>query len=178
MSDLVVNKKIYTLKTDEGKKNLLNYVNEYNSKVDVDDPISKKIGIEEALAITNIEEFIRNKSSVAEVIREALEIAFTTANFKTNTIFTFVRKQLKKINLNSIIRMQIENYIKFRINYTGKNIEQQKKHIDYNNITCFTLNGEQYYYNILTNEELTGEDLQDYKYFLKNGFDEVDALPF
>lgn len=179
MSDLILNKKEYTLKTEEGKKNLLDYVNYYNTnRVDVDDPINKKIGIEEALAITNIEEFIRNKSSVAEIIREALEIAFTTANFKTNSVFTFTRKALKKLNLNSIIRVQIENYIKFRMSNAGKNIEQQKKHIDYNNITCFTLNGEQHYYNIMTNEELTGEDLKDYKDYLEGGFDELDALPF
>lgn len=178
MSELVLNKKEYTLKTAEGQANLRNYIEDYNSKIDVDDPLSKKIGIDEALAITNIEEFIRNKSNVAEIIREALEIAFTTANFKTNTVFTFVRKQLKKLNLNSIIRMQIENYIKFRMNYTDKDIEQRKKAQDFENITCFTLNGQKYYYNILTNEQLEGEALKEYLDYINNDFDEIDALPF
>ena len=166
MSELVLNKKEYTLKTAEGQTNLRNYIEDYNSKIDVDDPLSKKIGMDEALAITNIEEFIRNKSSVAEIIREALEIAFTTANFKTNTVFTFVRKRLKKLNLNSIIRMQIENYIKFRMNYTDKTVEQQKKAKNWDNITCFSLSGQKYYYNILTNEELEGDDLKEYLNFI------------
>lgn len=178
MSELVISKKEYTLKTAEGQANLRDYIEDYNSKIDVDDPLSKKIGIDEALAITNIEEFIRNKSSVAEIIREALEIAFTTANFKTNTVFTFVRKQLKKLNLNSIIRMQIENYIKFRMNYTDKDIEQRKKAQDFENITCFTLSGQKYYYNILTNEQLEGEALKEYLDYINNDFDEIDALPF
>lgn len=166
MSELVLNKKEYTLKTAEGQANLRNYIEDYNSKIDVDDPLSKKIGIDEALAITNIEEFIKNKSSVAEIIREALEIAFTTANFKTNTVFTFVRKQLKKLNLNSIIRMQIENYIRFRMNYTDKSVEQQKKAKNWDNITCFSLSGQKYYYNILTNEELEGDELKEYLNFI------------
>lgn len=176
MSELVLNKKEYTLKTAEGQANLRNYIEEYNSKIDPDDPIAKKISFDEALAITNIEEFIRSKSSVAEIIREALEIAFTTANFKTNTVFTFVRKQLKKLNLNSIIRMQIENYIKFRMNYSNKSIEQQKKAKNFDNITSFDLNGEKYYYNILTNEELEGEDLKEYLQFIES--QQCEALPF
>lgn len=97
MSELVLNKKEYTLKTSEGQANLRNYIEEYNNKIDPDDPIAKRISFDEALAITNIEEFIRSKASIAEIIREALEIAFTTANFKTNTVFTFVRKQLKNL---------------------------------------------------------------------------------
>jgi len=176
MNELILNKKEYTLKTVEGQANLRNYIEEYNSKIDPDDPIAKKISFDEALAITNIEEFIRSKASIAEIIREALEIAFTTANFKTNTVFTFVRKQLKKLNLNSIIRMQIENYIKFRMNYSNKSIEQQKKAKNFDNITSFDLNGEKYYYNILTNEELEGEDLKEYLQFIED--QQCEALPF
>lgn len=176
MSELVLNKKEYTLKTAEGQANLRSYIEDYNNKIDADDPLSKKIGIDEALAITNIEEFIKNKSSVAEIIREALEIAFTTANFKTNTVFTFVRKQLKKLNFNSIIRMQIENYINFRMKYTNKSIEEQKKAQNFENITCFSLNGKKYYFNILTNEELTGKDLDEYIEYIASG--NIDALPF
>lgn len=166
MSELVLNKKEYTLKTTEGQNLLREYIENYNKNIDESDPLAKKIGMDEALAITNIEEFIRNKSSVAEIIREALEIAFTTANFKTNTVFTFVRKQLKRLNLNSIIRMQVENYIKFRMNYTDKTVEQQKKAKNWDNITCFSLSGQKYYYNILTNEELEGDDLKEYLNFI------------
>lgn len=178
MSELVLNKKEYTLKTTEGQNLLREYIENYNKNIDESDPLAKKIGMDEALAITNIEEFIRNKSNVAEIIREALEIAFTTQNFKTNTVFTFARNKLKKLNLNSIIRMQIENYIKFRMNYTDKNVKQRKKAQDFENITCFTLNGQKYYYNILTNEELEGEALKEYLDYINNDFDEVDALPF
>lgn len=176
MNELIVNKKDYTLKTAEGQANLRDYIEDYNSKIDVDDPLSKKIGIDEALAITNIEEFIRNKSNVAEIIREALEIAFTTQNFKTNTVFTFARNKLKKLNLNSIIRMQIENYINFRMKYTNKSIEEQKKAQNFENITCFSLNGKKYYFNILTNEELTGKNLDEYIEYIASG--NIDALPF
>lgn len=166
MSELVLNKKEYTLKTVEGQNLLREYIENYNKNIDESDPLAKKIGMDEALAITNIEEFIRNKSNVAEIIREALEIAFTTQNFKTNTVFTFVRNKLKKLNLNSIIRMQIENYIKFRMNYTDKSVEQQKKAKNWDNITCFSLSGQKYYYNILTNAELEGDDLKEYLKFI------------
>lgn len=167
MSELVLNKKEYTLKTAEGQELLREYIENYNKNIDLTDPIAKKIGIDEALAITNIEEFIRSKSNVAEIIREALEIAFTTQNFKTNTVFTFVRNKLKKLNLNSIVRMQIENYIKFRMRYTDRSIEEQKKAQNFENITCFELNGQKYYFNILTNEELTGKDLNEYLQYLE-----------
>lgn len=176
MSELVLNKKEYTLKTTEGQNLLREYIENYNKNIDESDPLAKKIGMDEALAITNIEEFIRNKSNVAEIIREALEIAFTTQNFKTNTVFTFVRNKLKKLNLNSIIRMQIENYINFRMKYTNKNIEEQKKAQCYDNITCFELNGQKYYFNILTNEELTGKDLQNYIEYMAS--EKLGSLPF
>lgn len=177
MNELILkNKNEYTLKTAEGQENLKEFIINYNNNIDETDPLSRKIGFDEALAITNIEEFIKNKSAIIEIVREALEIAFTTQNFKTNTVFGFVRKQLKKLNYNSIVRMQVENYIKFRMNQTDKSIEQEKSQINYENITSFELNGEKYYYNILTNEELTGEDLQKYLAFVE--CQKVDCLPF
>jgi hypothetical protein len=62
--------------------------------------------------------------------------------------------------------------------YTNKNIEEQKKAQCYDNVTCFELNGQKYYYNILTNEELEGEALKEYLEYINNDFDEIDALPF
>lgn len=72
--------------------------------------------------------------------------------------------------------MQIENYIKFRMNYSNKSIEQQKKAKNFDNITSFDLNGQKYYYNILTNEELEGEDLKEYLQFIES--QQCEALPF
>ena len=176
MSELVLNKKEYTLKTAEGQQNLRDYIENYNKNLDISDPLSRKIGFDEALAITNIEEFIRNKSSLVETVREALEIAFTSQNFKTNNVFGFLRRQLKKLNYNSIVRMQVENYVKFRMHQTDKSIEQEKNQANYDNITSFELNGEKYYFNILTNEELEGEDLKEYLQFIEN--QQCEALPF
>lgn len=176
MGELVLNKKEYTLKTAEGQQNLRDYIENYNKNLDISDPLSRKIGFDEALAITNIEEFIRSKSSLVEAVREALEIAFTSQNFKTNNVFGFLRRQLKKLNYNSIVRMQVENYVKFRMHQTDKSIEQEKNQANYDNITSFELNGEKYYFNILTNEELEGEDLKEYLQFIEN--QQCEALPF
>lgn len=167
MVQLIENKKKYTLKTAEGQELLRDYIAKYNERIDESDPLSKKIGIDEALAITNIEEFIRSKSLVAEVIREALEIAFTCENFKTNSVFTFARQKLKKLNLNSIIRLQVENYIKFRMKHTSNNITAQKKNPNFENVTSFQLNGQTFYFNILTNEAIEGEELQQYLSYKK-----------
>lgn len=171
-------KKEYNLKTKEGQENLREYIKKYNESIDADDPIAKKIGIDEALAICNIEEYIRNKSNVAEIVREALEIGFTCQNFKTNTVFTFARQKLKKLNCNSIIRLQIENYIKFRMQNTDKNITEQKKAMDYENITTFQLNGKTFYYKILTGEELEGEEKQKYLNYKNESELLLDKLPF
>lgn len=157
----------YSLKTEEGRKNLNDYIIKYNENIDPSDPIAKNIGFDEALALCNIEEFIKIKPGIAEIVREALEIGFTCKNFKTNTIFTFTRNKMKKLGYNSLIRLQIENYIKFRLQNTDKNIQEQKANFSFENVTCFKLGDTKYYYNILTGEELTGEELKKYIEYLK-----------
>lgn len=124
------------------------------------------------MAICNVEGFIKSKASIIEIVREALEIGFTCDNFKSNSVFTFARQKLKKLNFNSIIRMQIENYIKFRLNQTNKNL----KNPSFENITTFNLNGETFYFNIVTGQELEGEDLKEYLNYINAK--EVDLLPF
>ena len=163
MNDLVLNKNEYTIETAEGRKNLMTYVDNYNKNIDESDPLSRKIGLDEAFAICNVEGFIKSKNAIAEVVREALEIGFTCQNFKSNTVFTFARQKLKKLNFNSIIRMQVENYIKFRLNRTDKKL----KNPNFDNVTCFHLNGEDFYYNVVTGEELEGEELQQYLEYVK-----------
>ena len=158
MNDLVLNKNEYTIETAEGRKNLMTYVDNYNKNIDESDPLSRKIGLDEAFAICNVEGFIKSKNAIAEIVREALEIGFTCQNFKSNTVFTFARQKLKKLNFNSIIRMQIENYIKFRLNRTDKKLKSP----NFDNVTCFHLGGEDFYYNVVTGEELEGEELQQY----------------
>ena len=174
MNNLIVKeKKEYNLRTKEGQDNLREYIQKYNEELDPDDPIAKKIGIDEALAICNVEEYIKGKSNIAEIVREALEIGFTCQNFKTNTVFTFARQRLKKLNCNSIIRMQIENYIKFRMQNTEKNIAEQKKSIDFENITTFKLNGKTFYYNIITGDELNQEQVNEFLEHQK----QIELLP-
>jgi len=163
MNDLVLNKNEYTIETAEGRQNLMTYIDNYNKNIDESDPLSKKIGMDEAFAICNIEGFIKSKNAIAEIVREALEIGFTCQNFKSNTVFTFARQKLKKLNFNSIIRMQIESYIKFRLNQSSKKL----KNPNFENVTRFNLNGETYYYNVLTGEELEGEQLQAYLNYAK-----------
>lgn len=163
MNDLVLNKNEYTIETAEGRKNLMAYIDNYNKSIDESDPLSRKIGLDEAFAICNVEGFIRSKNAIAEIVREALEIGFTCQNFKSNTVFTFARQKLKKLNFNSIVRMQIESYIKFRLNQSSKKL----KNPNFENVTRFNLNGETYYYNVLTGEELEGEQLQAYLEYAK-----------
>lgn len=163
MNDLVLNKNEYTIETAEGRQNLMAYIENYNKNIDESDPLSRKIGLDEAFAICNIEGFIKSKNAIAEIVREALEIGFTCQNFKSNTVFTFARQKLKKLNFNSIIRMQIESYIKFRLNQSSKKL----KNPNFENVTRFNLNGETYYYNVLTGEELEGEELQAYLEYAK-----------
>lgn len=163
MNDLVLNKNEYTIETAEGRQNLITYIDNYNKNIDESDPLSRKIGLDEAFAICNIEGFIKSKNAIAEIVREALEIGFTCQNFKSNTVFTFARQKLKKLNFNSIIRMQIESYIKFRLNQSSKKL----KNPNFENVTRFNLNGETYYYNVLTGEELEGEELQQYLEYIK-----------
>lgn len=163
MNDLVLNKNEYTIETAEGRKNLMTYVDNYNKNIDESDPLSRKIGLDEAFAICNVEGFIKSKNAIAEIVREALEIGFTCQNFKSNTVFTFARQKLKKLNFNSIIRMQIENYIKFRLNRTDKKLKSP----NFDNVTRFHLNGEDFYYNVVTGEELEGEELQQYLEYIK-----------
>lgn len=163
MNDLVLNKNEYTIETAEGRQNLMTYIDNYNKNIDESDPLSKKIGMDEAFAICNIEGFIKSKNAIAEIVREALEIGFTCQNFKSNTVFTFARQKLKKLNFNSIVRMQIESYIKFRLNQSSKKL----KNPNFENVTRFNLNGETYYYNVLTGEELEGEQLQAYLEYAK-----------
>lgn len=161
------NKNEYTMKTTEGQAKIREFVECYNKNINELDPLSKKIGIEEGLALTNVEEFIRNKSQVAEIVREAIEIGFTTKNFRTNTIFTFTRNKLKKAGYNSLIRMQIENYIKFRLHLTDKAVNSNENDIKYKNITSFSINGEILYYNILTDTELTEKEIKEYLNYKK-----------
>lgn len=163
MNDLVLNKNEYTIETAEGRQNLMAYIDNYNKNIDESDPLSRKIGLDEAFAICNVEGFIKSKNAIAEIVREALEIGFTCQNFKSNTVFTFARQKLKKLNFNSIIRMQIESYIKFRLNQSSKKL----KNPNFENVTRFNLNGETYYYNVLTGEELEGEQLQAYLEYAK-----------
>lgn len=163
MNDLVLNKNEYTIETAEGRQNLMAYIDNYNKNIDESDPLSRKIGLDEAFAICNVEGFIKSKNAIAEIVREALEIGFTCQNFKSNTVFTFARQKLKKLNFNSIIRMQIENYIKFRLNRTDKKLKSP----NFDNITRFHLNGEDFYYNVVTGEELEGEELQQYLEYIK-----------
>jgi hypothetical protein len=174
MNDIVLkNKNDYNMETEAGRKNLLEYIDNYNKNIDENDPLSRKIGIDEAFAICNIEGYIKSKSSIIEIVREALEIGFTCKNFKSNNVFTFARQKLKKLNLNSIIRMQVENYINFRMQQTEKSI----KNPSFENVTTFTLNGETFYYNVLTGKELEGEQLKAYKEYI-SAPQELDALPF
>lgn len=163
MNDLTLNKNEYTIETAEGRQNLMAYIDNYNKNIDESDPLSRKIGLDEAFAICNVEGFIKSKNAIAEIVREALEIGFTCQNFKSNTVFTFARQKLKKLNFNSIIRMQIESYIKFRLNQSSKKL----KNPNFENVTRFNLNGETYYYNVLTGEELEGEQLQAYLEYVK-----------
>lgn len=171
MSDIILkNKNDYNMETVEGRQNLMEYIENYNKNIDESDPLSRKIGFDEAFAICNIEGFIKSKSSIIEIVREALEIGFTCKNFKSNSVFTFARQKLKKLNLNSIIRMQVENYINFRLCQTDKKI----KNASFENISTFNLNGETFYFNVLTGEELEGDKLQQYLNYKK----EAEALPF
>ena len=171
MNDIIIkDKNNYNMTTPEGRQNLMEYIENYNKNIDESDPLSRKIGFDEAFAICNIEGFIKSKSSIIEIVREALEIGFTCQNFKSNAVFTFARQKLKKLNLNSIIRMQIENYISFRLSQINKKI----KNASFENVTTFNLNGEIFYYNVLTGEELEGEKLQQYLNYIQ----EADALPF
>lgn len=173
MTDIILkNKNDYNMETTEGRQNLLKYVDDYNKNIDESDPLSRKIGIDEAFAICNIEGFIKSKSSIVEIVREALEIGFTCKNFKSNSVYTFARNKLKKLNFNSIIRMQVENYIQFRLNQTDKKIKNQT----FENVTKFHLNGEDFYYNILTGETLEGETLKDYLNYIQEP--ELAELPF
>lgn len=99
MEIMTINKNNYTLKTEEGRAALNDYIKEYNNNLNKLDPIAKEITINEALALTNIEEFIKTKSRCAEIVRESIEIGLTTDNFKTNTIYSFARRELKKARL-------------------------------------------------------------------------------
>lgn len=174
MNDIILkNKNDYNMETAEGRQNLMEYIDNYNKNIDESDPLSRKIGYDEAFAICNIEGFIKSKSSIIEIVREALEIGFTCKNFKSNSVFTFARQKLKKLNLNSIIRMQVENYIKFRMQQTEKSI----KNPTFENVTSFTLNGEKFYYNVLTGEELEGETLQQYLQYIEAPA-QLEELPF
>lgn len=163
---LIKNNINYSLKTEEGRKNLMEFIDLYN-KQDQNDVLFKKIGIDEALALTNIEEFIKTKSQVAEIIREAIEIACTTSNFKTNMIFTFTRNKLKKAGYNSIIRMQIENYIKIRLHLTDKAINSNNIELKYKNITTIKIGNDITYFNLATGEDLTENEIKEYLNYKK-----------
>lgn len=163
MNNIILkNKNDYTLKTEDGRKNLQEYITSYNNNLDLNDPLARQIGIEEALAMCNVEEFIRTKSQVAEIVREAIEIGYTVKNFRTNSIFTFARTKLKKAGYNSIIRIQLENYIKFRLHIVDEVTNDTSEKQKFKNISSFTLGNETYFYNILTGEELTGEELEKF----------------
>ncbi len=153
--------KNYTLTTDAGRQNIMKFVQLYNNQ-ESNDPLFKQIGIDEGLAMTNINEFVKKKAQVAEIVREALEIGYTCKNFYTNTIFTFTRNKLKKAGYNSIIRLQIENYIKLRLHLTDKETNSNIDDLKYKNITSFSFNNSKCYYNISTGEELEGEELKKY----------------
>ena len=163
MNNLIIkNKNDYTLKTEEGRKNIHEYITLYNNNLDLNDPLARQIGVDEALAMCNVEEFIRTKSQVAEIVREAIEIGYTVKNFRTNTIFTFARTKLKKAGYNSIIRIQLENYIKFRLHIVDEVTNDTSEKQKFKNISSFTLSNETYFFNILTGEELTGEELKEF----------------
>lgn len=181
------NKNNYTLKTEEGRVALHEYIKEYNNNLNELDPIAKEISINEALALTNIEEFIKTKPRCAEIVRESIEIGLTTDNFKTNTIYSFARRELKKAGYNSIIRTCIENYIKFRLHITDtvKNETLQDQKFKY--ITTLELDNKIYYYNNITHEDLTADEIEQYKQYLQDqqkeagnadDWNDADALPF
>lgn len=95
----LITKQNYTMQTEDGRAALNEYIKSYNNNINLDDPIAKQININEALALTNIEEFVKTKPRVAEIVRESIEIGLTTENFKTNTIYSFARRELKKARL-------------------------------------------------------------------------------
>ena len=172
----IKNKNDYTLKTNEGRTALNDYIKAYNANLDPLDPIAKEIGINEALALTNIEEFIKTKPRCAEIVREAIEIGLTTENFTTNTIYSFTRRELKKAGYNSIIRTAIENYIKFRLHITDKIQNETAENQKFKYITTFEVNNKKYYYNNLTCKDLTAEEIEQYNNYI-NRQEDADSLP-
>ena len=124
---------VYNLTSKEGLKNIDEFIKLYNENINERDPLAIPIETkEQALAITNIEEYIKEKGAeVIEIINEGLEIANTTSNFKTNSIFTHIRKELKKLKISTIERIQIENYVNFRLHMNNKAINISKNVIIY-----------------------------------------------
>lgn len=160
---------IYNLTSKEGLKNLDDFIKIYNNNINERDPLAIPIETkEQALAITNIEEYIKEKGSeVIEIINEGLEIANTTSNFKTNSIFTHIRKELKKLKISTIERIQIENYVNFRLHMNNKAINISKNDIQYSNITRVQMMGRSVYYNLTTHEELEKEEIKKYLFYKK-----------
>ena len=169
MSELVLNKKEYTLKTPEGQANLRNYIEEYNSKIDPDDPLSKPISYDEAFAICNVEGFIKLKSGVREAVAEALEIATNAVNFKTNTTFTFLRNRLKKLNYNVIIRMQIESYVRGRLSHAKNRFDVSASSLDSSRISTMHIGGDVIYFDNLTGNILEDGEFEKIKEVEQNG---------
>lgn len=160
---------IYNLTTQEGLKNLDDFIKIYNNNINERDPLAIPIETkEQALSITNIEEYIKEKGAdIIEIINEGLEIANTTSNFKTNSIFTHIRKELKKLKISTIERIQIENYVNFRLHMNNKAINISKNDIQYSNITRVQMMGKSVYYNLTTHEELEKEEIKKYLFYKK-----------
>ena len=168
----LINKKdveVYNLTSQEGLKNIDDFIQLYDENINERDPLAIPIETrEQALSITNIEEYIKEKGQeVIEIINEGLEIANTTSNFKTNSIFTHIRKELKKLKISTIERIQIENYVNFRLHMNNKAINISKNDIQYSNITRVQIMGKSVYYNLTTHEELEKEEIKKYLFYKK-----------
>lgn len=160
---------IYNLTTQEGLQNIDEFIKLYNENINERDPLAIPIETrEQALSITNVEEYIKEKGQeVIEIINEGLEIANTTSNFKTNSIFTHIRKELKKLKISTLERIQLENYVNFRLHIGEKAIKTTKNDIKYSNIIRFHFGDDVFYYNQVTKEELTKEEAKKYLFWKK-----------
>lgn len=157
------NKECYNMATEEGRKNLGEYIQRYNDNINQDDPLSKPISYDEAFAICNVEGFIKSKPGVREAVAEALEIATNAVNFKTNTTFTFLRNRLKKLSYNVIIRMQVESYVKGRLSHAKNRFNVSASSLDSSRISTMHIGDDIIYFDNLTGNILEDGELKKIK---------------
>lgn len=165
----IKNKACYNMATEEGRKNLEEYIQCYNDNINQDDPLSKPISYDEAFAICNVEGFIKLKSGVREAVAEALEIATNAVNFKTNTTFTFLRNRLKKLNYNVTIRMQIESYVRGRLSHAKNRFDASASSLDSSRISTMHIGDDIIYFDNLTGNILEGGEFEKIKEVEQNG---------